>query len=86
MDKSILDPKDRMIKLLFKQNKFQETGKMIRNMWYSRRAILKYRKDTTEGERSNGRSLTVMKSDPGPKRKTVIPVDREIKSISVSRG
>ena len=86
LDKKIQDPKDRMIQLLFRQNRFQETGKMIRNMWYSRRAILKYRKDTIEGERSNGGDITVIKSDPGPERKIAIPMDREIRSISVSRG
>ena len=86
LDSRILDPKDRMVKLLFKQNKFQETGKMIKNMWYSRRAILKYRKDAMEGERSRDRTISIMKSDPGPERKIAIPLDRGTRSLSVSKG
>ena len=58
---------------------------MIRNMWYTRRAILKYKKDTIEGERSNGGDIKVVKSDPGPER-IAIPMDRMIRSISGSRG
>ena len=41
MDKEIQDPKKRMIELLFKQNKYQETGYMIRMMWNERKKILK---------------------------------------------
>ena len=41
MDKEIQDPKKRMIELLFKQNKYQETGYMLRMMWNERKKILK---------------------------------------------
>ena len=85
LDRRIQVPKDRLIQLLFRQNRFQETGKMIKNMWYTRRAILKYRKDTMEKERSNGGDIKVMKSDPGPER-IAIPMDRKMRSISGSRG
>ena len=85
LDRRIQEPKDRLIQLLFRQNRFQETGKMIRNMWYTRKAILKYKKDTMEEERSNGGDIKVMKSDPGPER-IAIPMDRKIRSISGSRG
>ena len=86
LEKRIQDPKERMIQFLFRQNKFQEAGKMIKNMWYSRRAILKYRKDTKEGERSNGGDINTIKSDPGPMRRIAIPMERKIRSISGSRG
>ena len=86
LDSRILDPKDRMVELLFKQREFQETGKMIKNMWYSRRAILKYKKDAMERERTGNRTISIMKSDPGPKRKAFIPLDRGARSLSASRG
>ena len=41
MDKEIQDPEKRMIELLFKQNRYQETGYMIRMMWNERMKILK---------------------------------------------
>merc|ERR1711942_644294 len=37
IDKNILDPEQRMIMLLFKQRKYQEVGKMIKNLWYRRK-------------------------------------------------
>ena len=86
LDSRILDLMDRMVKLLFKQNKFQETGKMIKNMWYSRRAILKYKKDAMERERFRDRTISIMKSDPGPERKVFIPLDRGARGFSAPRG
>ena len=41
MDKEIQDPGKRMIELLFKQNRYQETGNMLRIMWNERKKILK---------------------------------------------
>ena len=86
LDSRIKVPKDRLIQLLFRQNRFQETGKMIKNMWYTRRAVLRYRKDTMEKKRSIGGDVKVMKSDPGPKR-VAIPMDRKMmRSSSGARG
>ena len=86
LDSRISDPKERMVKLLFKQRKFQETGKMIKNMWYSRRAILKYKEDAMVRERSRVKTISIMRSDPGPERKVLIPLDREARGFSASRG
>ena len=85
LEENIQNPKERMIQFLFRQNRFQETGRMIRIMWYTRRAILKYRKDTKKGERSNDGRVDIMKSDPGPRRKTEILVDSKKRSSSGSR-
>ena len=41
MNKEIEDPEERMIELLFKQKRYQETGYMLRMMWYERNKILK---------------------------------------------
>ena len=58
---------------------------MIRMMWYTRRGILKYNEDTKKEEGSNDSSVEVMKSDPGPKRKTETLVVNERSSTSVPR-
>ena len=40
IDKSILDPERRVVKLLFKQKRYQEVGYMIKIMWYGRKKTL----------------------------------------------
>ena len=85
LDNRIQEPKDKLIQCLFRQKRFQETGKMIKEMWYARRNILKYEKDTREEEKSSGEDIKAMKSDPGPKR-TAITLDRRRRGISWSRG
>ena len=85
LDNRIQEPKDRLIQCLFKHKNFQETGKMIKEMWYARRNILKYEKDTREEEKSSREDIKVMKSDPGPKR-TAITLDRRRRGISWSGG
>merc|ERR1711888_45857 len=85
LDNRIQEPKDRLIQCLFRQKRFQETGKMIREMLYARRNILKYEKDTREEEKSSGEDIKLRRSDPGPKR-TAITLDRRRRGISWSRG
>ena len=85
LDRRIQEPKDRLIQCLFRQNRFQETGKMIKEMWYARRNILKYEKDTKKEEKSSGEDIKIMRSDPGPKR-TAITMDRGRRGVSESRG
>ena len=41
IDKKIVNPEKRLIELLFKQKKYQETGHMIRTLWNERLKILK---------------------------------------------
>ena len=40
IDKDILDPEERMRTLLFRNNRFQETGEMIKNLWFKRKYLL----------------------------------------------
>ena len=54
-------------------------------MWYVRRNILKYEKDTKKEEKPSGEDIIGMKSDPGPKRNT-ITMDRRGRGISEPRG
>ena len=44
IDENIIEPKERMIQCLFKQREYQETGKMIKEMWYTRRNMMEYEK------------------------------------------
>merc|ERR1712179_486654 len=40
IDKDILNPEERMRTLLFRNNRYQETGEMIKNLWIKRRHLL----------------------------------------------
>ena len=40
IDKNILDPEERMRTLLFRNNRFQETGEMVKNLWFKRKYLL----------------------------------------------
>merc|ERR1712055_1274154 len=65
LDRRIPEPKDRLIQCLFRQKRFQETGKMIKEMWYVRRNMLKYEIDNKKKEKGNDGVTKVMRSDPG---------------------
>ena len=52
INKKIRNPEKRMIELLFRQNKYQETGYMLRMMWNERRKILNL------GEESKRKKVT----------------------------
>ena len=85
LDRRIQIPKDRLIQCLFRQKRFQETGKMVKEMWYARRNMLKYEKDNKKEEKGNDEGDKVIRSDPGPKR-TTISMIRGRRGISESRG
>ena len=82
LDRRIQEPKDRLVQCLYRQKRHQETGKMIKEMWYMRRNMLKYEKDSKKenkkinGDTSNRRDNPDpnridrgnIRSDPGPKR------------------
>ena len=40
INNNIANPEERLIHSLFKQKKYQETGKMLKSMWYKRKYIL----------------------------------------------
>ena len=85
LDRRIQVPEDRLIQCLFRQKRFQETGKMVKEMWYTRRNMLKYEKDTEKEEKPNGEDTRVMRSDPGPKR-AAITMDRGRRGVSEIKG
>merc|ERR1712121_61429 len=62
------EPKERLIKCLFKQKEYQKTGKMIKEMWGIRRNRLKYEKKNKKATRNVTNNKRVTLSDPGPKR------------------
>ena len=68
IDKSVVEPKERLIKCLFRQNEYQKTGKMIKEMWGIRRNKLEYEKKNKKATRNVIDNKRITLSDPGPKR------------------
>merc|ERR1712121_248193 len=85
LDKNVKVPEDRLIQFLYKQKSYQETGKMIKDMWYARRSILKYKEDTRKKEKARNGEDNLMMSDPGPKRSIAI-LDRGRRGVSELKG
>ena len=86
IDKRITDPIQRMITLLFKQNKHQEVGNMLKNLWDRRKAILKFREEELERmDRNNNNIIGIARSDPGPAGNSHIPIRRS-RGLSATRG
>ena len=68
LDEEILEPRKRLIQCLFKQKKHQETGKMIKNMWYKRKNLIE---QGNKGKNKNNGLRAITRppaSDPGPNR------------------
>ena len=57
-----------MITLLFKQNKYQEVGKLIKDLWNRRKAILKFKEEEQNrmNNNNNDNTIGIARSDPGP--------------------
>ena len=68
IDERIMEPEKRLIQCLFKQSKYQETGKMIKEMWYTRRNMIEYEKKNKKKDRGIKDDTKITYSDPGPKR------------------
>ena len=69
VDSSIADSEERMIKLLFKTGRYQETGFMIKKMWQKRRMLLEEneRKEKSgENKKQVPDPVIYWNSDPGP--------------------
>ena len=86
IDIRIQDPEERMIELLFRQKKHQEVGKMIKNLWNRRKAILKYREEENNKIRIMNDSVTSTRSDPGPRGYRYTPIDGRLGCRSMSKG
>ena len=85
LDINVEVPEERLIQFLYKQKNHQETGKMIKDMWYARRSILKYEEDTRKMVKSRNGEDNLMMSDPGPKRSIAI-LDRGRRGVSELKG
>merc|ERR1712050_549603 len=68
INNEIEEPEEKLIHFLYKQKNHQEKGKMIKDMWYARRSILKFEEDNKKRERLKKKDDKSIKSDPGPKR------------------
>ena len=85
LDCSIEDPEERMIKFLFRQEDFQRAGKMVKELWFRRKDILKNRQKMELERRNRSISSMQCRSDPGPGRQQVPLRDRP-RGNSVTRG
>ena len=85
IDIRIQDPEERMIELLCRQKKHQEVGKMIKNLWNRRKAIMKYREENNKIRIMND-SVTSTRSDPGPRGYRYTPIDGRLGCRSMSKG
>ena len=86
IDRSILEPRQRMIKLLYRQRNYQEVGNMIKNLWMRRKAILKFKKE--EQIRMNNRIniVGISRSNPGPVGSSHTPIRWRSRGLSATRG
>ena len=85
LDNSVRNPEERLVHFLYRQKNHQEKGKMIKDMWYARRSILKYEEDARKRAKSKNKEDNIMKSDPGPKRSIAI-LDKGRRGVSELRG
>ena len=85
LDWSTEVPEERMIKFLFRQQDFQGAGRMVKELWFKRKEILKNR-EKMELERQNRSIPNVQsRSDPGPERQQV-PLRERPRGNSATRG
>ena len=64
IDKSIQDPERRMVKLLFKQKRYQEVGYMIRIMWNGRKKTLIQKEEDRGGHITRNRTRKKKNTEP----------------------
>ena len=87
IDRYIEDPKERMIELLFRQEDHQEVGRMIRILWFRRKAIKKYIEEAEHNNENNEPTpIKTCRSDPGPVRKCQTPIRWRSRGNSEIRG
>ena len=87
LNRDVEDPKKRMIELLFKQKDHQGVGRMIKSLWFRRKALLKYKEETEKRRKERKLSPTgICRSDPGPMRNSHTPMRRRSRGKSVLKG
>jgi len=68
IDRDITEPGKRLVHCLFKQKKYQETGKMLKSMWHTRKYIIEQGEKRKKQNRIKRLNLRTPPSDPGPNR------------------
>ena len=58
---------------------------MIKEMWYARRSILRFKRECQDRDRQNGENRNLQKTDPGPRR-YVGMLNRGRRGVSELRG
>ena len=87
LNRDVEDPRKRMIEVLFKQEDYQGVGRMIRLLWFRRKAIIKYKEEAEQNRKNRKSSPTgICRSDPGPMRKCQTPMRWRSRGNSVTRG
>merc|ERR1711895_242537 len=85
LDNGIEEPEEKLIHFPYKQKNHQEKGKMIKDMWYARRSILKFKEESEKRNKMKKKGDDLLKSDPGPKRHVAM-CNRESRGVSELRG
>ena len=76
-----------MIELLFRQEDYQGVGKMIRELWFRRKAIIKYKEEEKQNSRNKKSTpISISRSDPGPMGNCQTPIRWKSRGNSTSRG
>merc|ERR1711888_430687 len=83
LNNGIEEPEEKLIHFLYKQQ--NQKGKMIKDMWYARRSILKFKEECENRDRQEKGKDDLLKSDPGPKRHVAM-LNRENRGVSELRG
>ena len=94
LDRNIKNPEKRMRKLLFRDNRFQEIGNMIKNLWTKRKKLLDITKkrqqanipNTVIDARNSIHSRNRCASDPGPSKGGSGYFKHRHRHSSLSRG
>ena len=91
LDNNINNPEDRMRKLLFRDSRCYEVGKMVKGLWTLRRKLLKntqdrQRNNIPESAIDSGQSRIIIhsRSDPGPRKRGTR--DNRLSNRSLSKG
>ena len=66
---------------------YQGVGKMVRDLWFRRKAIIKYKEEEEQNRRNNGPTpIGMSRSDPGPMWNCQTPIRWKSRGYSATRG
>ena len=89
IDDTLENSEEKMIKLLFQNESFQNTGYMIKSLWKRRKTILKYNQMIESGKKKDRQAPNpriYQNSDPGPMRRGHGSLGGRSKRKSMDRG